>query len=489
MSFPIFRKQVAFAALLSSVAMPVAAIAQSVDLPTTCASEADAAVDEGLGLLHNMMYIEAEAAFNRAAMADPACAMADWGISMSNFHPLWPGGPTEDETRRGNAAAQRMAEKPTGNALEKSFVDAATAFYAPEHEAYPARIVAWSSAQNAAYEQNPDNVDAAALAALARLASAPRGPGGIEVNAAVGDLLDTLHAKEPNHPGVIHYAIHAYDNPPLKDRGLPYAEIYDKAAPMAAHALHMPAHIFTRTGDWEKSVDLNRRSAAAALAHSGDVVQTHYTHAVDYMVYGYLQLGQPEQAIALVDEMLSINNHQVSFGGAYGLAASPVRLLLEQEKWAEAAALSPQLHAAIPWQKFPQTVAMVWFAKGLGAARSENLESARTAVGELKTLHEEMQTIGQDYWAKLTEAQILSVEAWIEFAEGNDELAIAHQTKAADLEDAIGKSPVTPGHVIPARELLGDLYSKLGRTDAAAESYRETLALSPNRGRSLAALN
>jgi tetratricopeptide (TPR) repeat protein len=132
---------------------------------------------------------------------------------------------------------------------------------------------------------------------------------------------------------------------------------------------------------------------------------------------------------------------------------------------------------------------MVWFAKGLGAARSEDLESARAAVGELKTLHEEMQTIGQDYWAKLTEAQILSVEAWIEFGEGNDELAIAHQTKAAELEDAIGKSPVTPGHVIPARELLGDLYSKLGRTDAAAESYRETLSLSPNRTRSLAALN
>lgn len=489
MSYPIIRVHVALAALFASVAMPFGAAAKSVDLTTTCAPEADAAVDEGLGLLHNMMYIEAEAAFNRAAKADPDCAMADWGIAMSNFHPLWPGGPTEDETRRGAEAVQRLAGKATGNAVESGFVDAAMAFYAPEHEAYPARIAAWAAAQDATYEQNPDNIDAAALAALARLASAPRGPGRIEVNTAVGDMLDDLHAKAPDHPGVIHYAIHAYDNPPLKARGLPYAEIYDKAAPKAAHALHMPAHIFTRTGDWETSVDLNRRSAEAALSHSGDTIQSHYAHAVDYMVYGHLQLGQPEQAVALVDEMLSIDNHQASFGGAYALAASPVRLLLEQEKWAEAGALSPDMHSAIPWEKFPQTVAMRWFAKGLGAARSKDVETARASVGELKAQHEKMLAREQGYWAKLTEAQILSVEAWIELSEGNDELAIMHQTKAADIEDEIGKSPVTPGHVIPARELLGDMFSALGRSDAAADAYRATLALSPNRARSLAALN
>jgi tetratricopeptide (TPR) repeat protein len=363
------------------------------------------------------------------------------------------------------------------------------AFYSPEHQTYPERIAAWAAAQNAAYEQNPDNVDAAAFAALARLATASPGPAGVDVNAAVGDMLDDLHAKAPDHPGVIHYAIHAYDNPPLKGRGIAYAEIYDKTAPMAAHALHMPAHIFTRTGDWEKSVDLNHRSASAALASSGDVIQSHYAHAVDYMVYGYLQLGQPEKASALVDELFSIDNHQVSFGGAYALAASPVRLLLEQDKWAEAAALSPEMHPAIPWEKFPQTVAMRWFAIGLGAARSKEVETARVAEEELKDLREKMESIGQDYWAKLTEAQILSVEAWIEFGEGNDELAILHQTKAADLEDEIGKSPVTPGHVIPARELLGDLYSTLGRPDPATDAYRATLALSPNRARSLASIN
>ena len=488
MFYPKIRHRIALAILSAGVALPCAAVAKNVDLPTTCTAQADAAVDEGLSHLHNMMYIAAEAAFNRAAEADPACAMADWGVAMANFHPLWPGGPVEAETQRGRAAVQRLASKTAGNALERSFVDAAMAFYAPEHETYPARLGAWAAAQNAAYEQNPDNLDAAALAALARLATAPRGPDGIAVNAKAGDLLDELHAQAPDHPGVIHYAIHAYDNPPLKDRGVPYAEIYDKSAPDAAHALHMPAHIFTRTGDWSKSVGLNRRAAKTALDQPGDVIQTHYVHAIDYMVYGLLQLGEAEQASALVDEMLAMKNHQVSFGGAYALAAAPVRISLEQDKWAEAAALSPDMHPAIPWEKFPQTVTMRWFAIGIGAARSNDVATARAAVGELKSLHETLTARKLGYWAELTEAQILSVEAWIEFAEGNSELAVIHQAKAADIEDKIGKSPVTPGHLLPARELLGDLMTNLGRTDAAAEAYRATLAHWPNRARSLAAL-
>ncbi len=476
-------------ALLGAVSMPMSLAAEGVDLQTTCSPEADAEIDEGLTLLHNMMYIEAEVAFGRAAEADPDCAMAQWGIAMANFHPLWPGTPTDEETARGTAAAERLAAMMPGSDLEQAFANAAVAFYVPDHDDYRARLAAWAEAQQAAHEQNPQNVDAAALAALSRLATAPAGPEQIEANARVGEALDALHKTAPNHPGVIHYAIHAFDNPPLKDHGLPYAEIYDKAAPAAAHALHMPSHIFTRTGDWAKSVDLNRRAAEAALSASKDVIQTHYAHAVDYMVYGNLQMGQTAEAARLVDELLAIDNHQVSFGGAYALAASPVRLLLEQEKWADAASLSPNMHASIPWEKFPQATAMLWFAKGLGAARTDDVTNARGAIEELSTLHNAMQEQKQDYWARLTEGQILTVEAWIALAEGNDEIALANQTMAADLEDEIGKSPVTPGHVLPARELLGDMLSELGRTDEAGEAYRATLAHSPNRARSSLALN
>ena len=486
---PMIHSSAALATFMALVAVPGTVSAHGVDLPTTCSQDADAAIDEGLTLLHNMMYIQAEAAFNSAADADPDCAMAQWGVAMSNFHPLWPGGPTEDETARGAAAAALLAQKATGNSLEEAFVAAAAAFYALENADYGARIAAWAAAQDEAYAQNPDSIDAAAFAALARLATAPRGPGRVEANAAVGDLLDGLHETAPDHPGVIHYAIHAYDNPALKERGRPYAAIYDKAAPSAAHALHMPAHIFTRTGDWEASIDLNRRSADAAMREPGDVLQSHYAHAVDYMVYGHLQLGQPDTAAKLVGEMLAQDNHQADFAAAYALSASPVRLLLEQEKWAEAAALSPEMPSAIPWEKFPQTVTMRWFAIGLGAARSGDVEKARTAVEELKALQAAIEESGQTYWARLTEGQILTIEAWIELSLGNWERAVELEAAAADLEDGIGKSPVTPGHVLPARELLGDMLLEVGQPEKAADAYRATLALSPNRHRSLAALN
>lgn len=360
------RGSTALAAILTNFAFQLTLQAQGVDLPTSCNEDADASVDEGLTLMHNMMYLQAEDAFNMAAASDPECAMAQWGIAMANVHPLWPGGPTPEETARGTSVAGKLADMAPGNDLERGLEQAALAFNAPNHDGYRARISAWATAQNDAYEANPDNVDAAALAALAMLASAPPGTDGVAIKGAAGDRLDALHETAPLHPGVIHYAIHAFDNPPLKDRGAPYAVIYDKVAPAAAHALHMPSHIFTRTGDWAASIDLNRRSAEAAKESSGDILETLYVHAIDYMVYGHLQLREPEKAHALVNEMLAIDNHQASFGGAYALAASPVRLLLEQEKWAEAAAVSPELHTAIPWEKFPQTEAMLWFAKGIG---------------------------------------------------------------------------------------------------------------------------
>ena len=181
-----------------------------------------------------------------------------------------------------------------------------------------------------------------------------------------------------------------------------------------------------------------------------------------------------EEATRLVDEMMAMTNHQVSFGGAYALAASPVRLLLEQERWSEAAALSSDMHSTIPWERFPQTVAMNRFAKGIGAARSNEMAAAKEAVAELGALREIMLERDQGYWARLTEGQILSIEAWIELAEGNEDLALLHQTTAADLEDEIGKSPVTPGHVLPARELLGDMLTQMRRSDEARAAYEAT---------------
>ena len=477
-----------FAVLLGTACLVAPSVSMGSSFQVSCSDEAAETISDGMALLHNMMYIQAEERFNIAANMEPDCAMAQWGIALSNFHPLWPGTPSEAEMKRGQAAATQLATMTPGSAIESDMIAAASAFYAPGIEGYRARLASWANAQIETGAHHPDSVDAAAFAALARIAVAPRGPGRIQVLSDVGDTLDALHAKAPDHPGVIHYAIHAYDNPSLKMRGKTYAEIYDDTAPNAPHALHMPAHIFTRTGDWQESIDLNRRSAEAAMEQSGDVLQTHYVHAVDYMVYGHLQLGEYDDATRLVEEMMAMKNHQVSFGGAYALAASPVRLLLEHEKWSEAAALSPDMHQTIPWEKFPQTVAMNRFAKGIGAARSNDLAAAKEAAAELGALRETMLERDQGYWARLTEGQILSIEAWIELAQGNEDLALLHQTSAADLEDEIGKSPVTPGHVLPARELLGDMLTQLNRADEAQAAYEATLSLSPNRARSLNAL-
>lgn len=478
----------ALIAFLGAAGAFLPSVATGADFTTSCNETADREFNDGLTLLHNMMYIQAEAAFGAAAAADPDCAMAEWGVAMSNFHPLWPGTPTAAETERGMAAAEKLATLKPGTPLEAALIAAVEAFYSPQHDGYTARLSAWGNAQMDAAADHPDDIDAAALGALAGIALAPRGPGRLDVLADIGTTLDALHQIDPSHPGVIHYAIHAFDNPPLKARGTPYAELYDKTAPTAPHALHMPSHIFTRTGDWEATIDLNRRSAEAALAQSTDVVQTHYVHAIDYMVYGHLQQGERDEAQRLVDEMLAIENHQASFGGAYALAASPVRLLLESEDWEAAARMSTDLHDAIPWENFPQTVAMVWFAKGLGAARAGHIDDAKAAVEELAQLRGAMKERQQGYWEQLSEAQILTIEAWIELAQGNEDLALTHQAAAADLEDQIGKSPVTPGHVLPARELLGDMLMKLGRTDEALTAYRATLAHSPNRARSLTAI-
>ena len=461
-----------------------------VTFQTTCASDANDTFRRGLTLLHHMMYVQAEAVFNEGIQKDDTCAMLHWGVAMSNFHPLWPGGQSKDEVVRGTAAALRLKDASGVSDVEASLIMAARRFYDPENGGYRERIAAWAEEQAAAYKANPDDLDTAALFALAQLATAPRGDMTMARQSEVGDLLDTLHARDPDHPGVIHYAIHAYDNPPLAERGLPYAEIYDGIAPNVAHALHMPSHIFVRKGMWDETIDWNARSAEAALAQKhGDFVSGHYAHAMDYRIYAHLQKGETDVAQGLLEDLLAIQNYQSNFGVAYALAASPVRVLLETEKWSDAAALSDTMHPAIPWEKFPQAQSIRVFAKGIGAIRSGDQETASTALARLAELRRQLEERKIGYWATLTESQMLSIEAWRELGLGNTGLAIQLQTQAADLEDAVGKSPVTPGHVLPARELLGDLYAELGDTASARKAYDKTLASSPNRRRSLANTN
>ena len=461
-----------------------------VSFETSCAEAAAAPFERGLLLLHHMMYRQSAAAFEEAAAADPDCAMAQWGIAMTKFHPLWPGGPTPEETAAGRTAAEQLAAMTPGSEREAAYVEAVLAFYSGEDVPYRERLAAWAKAQRALAETY-DDPDARAFASLAQLTVAPRGADAVPDLIEAGERMDALRREAPGHPGAYHYAIHAYDHPALAERGLEVARAYVAIAPEVPHALHMPTHIFTRLGLWEEAIDLNVRSAAAVLNEldQGDgVIAIHHPHAIDYAVYAHLQLGQLAKAKEVLAGLDEHGNLEDSFGTAYAAAAAPSRLPLEEDDWETAALLPTDMHSAVTWDRYPQAVAIRWFAKGLGAARSNDVAAAREALKELVLLGDAMRERDAGYWLSLLDAQTKAIEGWIAHSEGDDETAVALISEAADIEDGVGKAPVTPGHVLPARELLGDLLQEIGRMEEAAQAYEACLEASPNRRRSVAGL-
>jgi len=300
-------------------------------------------------------------------------------------------------------------------------------------------------------------------------------------------ILETVFAEQPNHPGVAHYLIHSYDFPPIAARGLPAARRYASIAPSAPHALHMPSHIFTRVGDWQESIETNRASAKAAadtLAAGGSqsgLRSYEGLHAYDYMMYGYLQLGRDREARMLVDEVTATRKLNVDhFAGAFALAAIPARFALERGQWAEAAALTLR-PADLPWSKFPQAESIVWFARGVGAARSGDPARARQDLARLEALRDGMTAAKSLYWAHQSEVQRLAVAAWIARAEKRDDEALALMRAAAEAEDETEKHPVTPGPVKPARELLAEMLIELGQPASALQEVEASHRVEPNR--------
>ena len=461
-----------------------------VSFETSCTQAGEAAFETGLLLLHHMMYRQSAKAFEKSVAVDPNCAMAQWGIAMTKFHPLWPGGPTPEETAAGRVAAKTLSEMDHGSSREAAFIKAVLAFYEGKDVPYRKRLTAWAVQQRAVLDGFPDDHDAQAFASLAQMTVAPKGPKAVPDLTEAGARTDALRAVAPRHPGAYHYSIHAYDHPALAERGLEVSRGYLAISPEVPHALHMPTHIFTRLGLWEESVALNVRSANAVLSQTdADVIVDHYPHAVDYAVYAHLQLGQADLAVAMLTDMEAYANLENIFGTAYAAAASPARILLEQDDWAGAANLPATLHAAVSWERYPQAVAIRWFAIGIGAARSGDRIVAREALGELATLGAVMKEREMGYWLALLEAQTKGIEAWNAHAAGDSETAVTLMHAAADLEDRVGKAPVTPNHVLPARELLGDLLMAIGDVSAAAEAYQAVLISSPNRRRSLLGLS
>lgn len=417
-----------------------------IDFPVSCNDAAQGEVTDGTLLLHHMMYRMAESHFKAAAAADPSCAMAQWGIAMSNFHPLWPGIQSPQERENGLAAIAKAAGLDAPTSLEKAYLAAVSSFYDAALTANPERKAAWAAKQRQLYDDFPDNADAAAFAALAMLAVAPPTDQTFALQREAGSLLEDLHETVPQHPGALHYLIHAYDHPPLAETALPFVQSYLELAPENPHALHMPSHIMTRLGRWKEAADLNRRSAAAVLAQPmiDGRVSNHYPHALDYLTYALLQMGEFESAAETVDTLLGTPKMHDVFGTAYAVAAAPARLALEQQNWDAAAALPYIPYEGLEWGRYPHALAIVAFAQGLGSARNGDADGAKAALDHLAELSAIMTERKMGYWETLAKAQSGAIEAWLAYEAGSLDAALKMMEKAAEIEDSVGKAPVTP---------------------------------------------
>jgi tetratricopeptide (TPR) repeat protein len=494
-----FLRKILFILVMSLAILPIDAgfalqtmpeggsrILGEVDFPVSCSPDVRDQFNKGVALLHNMMYLQSEKEFNAVAGLDPDCAMAHWGIAITLFHPLW-APPKEHELKRGSEAAQKAASLKPPTEREQAYIEAVNAFYGDwKSTAHPERIAAWEKAQEKVFRDNPEDIDAGALYALSHLATAPKGDKTFRHQEEAGALLEDLRQKAPDHPGLFHYTIHAYDNPKFASRALDVASEYDKIAPDAPHAQHMPSHIFVRMGSWTLVSEWNARSAASAKRQSSPgELSLHYIHAMDYLMYSYLQKCQDRMALETLDEINGVENYQDSFASAYGIAAAQARYYLERRQWAKAAGLTPRTHGMFPWDKYPAFEAITYFARGLGMARSGDTDGAHKEIKMLDKLYRLTVKHGQDYWAVLVDAQRKTVEAWAAYSEGRKDLALRTMRVAADLEDSVDKHPVTPGSVLPARELLGDMLVLMERYSEAIEAYEASLMVSPKRFNSL----
>lgn len=458
-----------------------------ISFSVSCNKASQDAINTGVGLLHHMMYAQAELFFGQRIEKDPECAMMYWGYSMSLFHPLWPDVIKDEALSRGQSALAK-AQELKSTTREQSYINAAQQYYRNwETLGEKTRIERWAKAQSGVYQQNPNDIDAAAFFALSELVVAPKNDPDFEKNKEVGALLSELSKRSPTHPGAIHYTIHAYDNPPLAELAVDAARAYDKIAPDVPHSLHMPSHIFIRLGMWGDAVNWNVRSARAALNYpTNGSTSLHYVHAMDYLIYGYLQLGEWDRASEALENVSLHHPIQATFPSAYALAAMPARAALEKKNWQQASQLKTRHPNYIPWEKFPQVEAITYYARGLGDARNNNVESAQKNIEVLDALYEKTMLTSPDYWAPLVDAQRMIIRSWISFAAGKKDQALVQLRQAADIEDSMDKNPVTPGAVLPARELLADMLVLNGDYAGAVREYNVSLAISPKRLNSVA---
>jgi tetratricopeptide (TPR) repeat protein len=448
-------------------------------------------VVRGVKLLHHMMYVEADREFAAALAHNPDCGFAYWGRAMCLVHPLWPDIPNGDDIKRGADLIATGSDRSPKDARERAYLETMAAFFRdPASPSYPARLKAADEAWGKLASDYPADLDAAAFAALFHLAPArfARKDASHRLQIEAATSLDAIIAKIPDHPGALHYKIHALDFPLLAGRALEVCDAYGAIAPDVPHALHMPTHIFTRQGDWAKSIEFNERSATAArgLARANGTTNSHLPHALDYLAYAYLQRGQYAKAAAILDEVgraagpyQAVNRPAMAFA----FAAIPARFALERRDWKAAANLPLRQPASFPWSdSYLYCDSIVRFARALGAIRSGNLAAGRNEIAEQERIASNIgAVIPGSYWAAQAEVQLLATRAWLAHVTGDQAAALDLMQRAAVVESSVDKEAVTPGEVLPAGELLGELLAELRRYDEAGRAYAAQLTSSPNR--------
>jgi tetratricopeptide (TPR) repeat protein len=465
-----------------------------VNFPVSCTAAAQKQFNRAVAWLHSFEYENAEKAFSEVTVTDPRCGMGYWGIAMSKYHPLWVP-PTAAELQQGSNAIEKAKSVGARTQRERDYIAAIEVFYKdPDNLDHRTRTLAYSEAMRQLYRHHPADREAAVFYALTLIATGTMAHDKSYTNEKkAAQILNRVRAREPRHPGVTHYLIHSYDYPALARLALPAARNYAKIAPASAHARHMPSHIFTRLGLWQEAIrsNLDAKAAAKAFAvrnHMSGVWDEQF-HAMDYLVYAYLQGAQDKQAEGVLEELKRIQRAEPeTFKVAYAFTAILARYALERRRWDEAAKLTlpPGALGAFPWARFRWAEAHIHFARAIGAARTGDMASARQAVDKLTVIREALVEIKGDYdWAKQVDIQRQAASAWLAHAEGKDDEALQLMRAAADLEDATEKHPVTPGAILPAREMLGDLLSELKQPVLALKEYETALESSPNRFNSI----
>jgi hypothetical protein len=460
----------------------------TVHFATSCSKTVEPQFDRAVALLHSFEFGASIKAFQSVLAADSTCAMAYWGIGLSQWsNPVAAGNKPPALLLKGRSSIDSAMQRAShATDRERQYIAAVGELYKDyENTSQRARVLAYEHAMSDLVSKQPADTEAKIFYAISLVASASPNDKTYANQRKAGSILEALWAKEPNHPGLAHYLIHTYDYPALAPEGAAAAREYALIAPSAAHGLHMPSHIFTRTGAWQESIDANRRSMDVALSN-GSIAEV--LHAADYAEYGYLQLRRDSEAKAIIDRLPSlaarfdpnaITGAAPGSAGIFALAAIPARYALERRAWKEASSLEPKATA------FPWTEAMTYFASALGAAHTGNLAAARTSVDSLAAIRDRLSARDEQYWSEQVAIQQLGARAWLRLAEGQTDSALTLMREAATREDATEKNAVTPGPLAPARELLGDMFMQLHKPSDALVQYQMTLAREPNRYRSL----